>query len=146
MSLAWIDYLIICIYLLALVGFGSYFAKFQKTTRDYFLTDRTVPWWGTCFSIVATETSTLTFIGVPALAYAADMSFLQLAFGYIIGRFLVTFFFIPIYFKKNLVTSYELLHQCFGPAAKSLAAVIFLEDYKSQLRIWNKQMLITWGC
>ena len=126
MNLAWIDYLIIFIYLLTLIGFGSYFARFQKTTRDYFLTDRTVPWWGTCFSIVATETSTLTFIGVPALAYATDMSFLQLAFGYVIGRLLVALFFIPIYFKKNLVTSYELLHQRFGPAVKTLAAVIFL--------------------
>ena len=126
MSLAWIDYLIIFIYLLTLVGFGSYFSKFQKTTRDYFLTNRTVPWWGTCFSIVATETSTLTFIGVPALAYATDMGFLQLAFGYVIGRLLVTLFFIPIYFKKNLTTSYELLHQRFGPAAKSIAAGLFL--------------------
>ncbi len=126
MTLAWVDYLVIAAYLLAITGFGSYFARFQKTTRDYFLTDRSVPWWGICFTIVATETSTLTFIGVPAAAYAGNMTFLQLAFGYIVGRLLVSLLFIPAYFRGDLVTSYELLQRRFGSAVKSLAALIFL--------------------
>ena len=86
MSLSGVDYLVIAAYLVAITAFGSWFARYQKTTRDYFLTDRSVPWWAICFTIVATETSTLTFIGIPAQAYAGNMTFLQLALGYIIGR------------------------------------------------------------
>jgi SSS family solute:Na+ symporter len=124
--LTWIDYLVIGGYLLAITIFGSRFARFQKTTRDYFLTGRSVPWWAICFTIVATETSTLTFIGVPAMAYAGNMTFLQLVFGYVIGRVLVSLLFIPAYFRGELFTSYELLQRRFGPRVKNLSAFIFL--------------------
>src|SRR6185503_6718317 len=93
-SLTVVDYVVIAGYLLAITLFGSLFAKFQKTTRDYLLADRSVPWWGICFTVVATETSTLSFIGVPAQAYAGNMAFLQLALGYIIGRVLISLIFI----------------------------------------------------
>jgi SSS family solute:Na+ symporter len=126
MVLTWVDYLVIGGYLLAITAFGSYFARFQKTTRDYFLTGQSVPWWAICFTIVATETSTLTFISVPATAYASDMTFLQLVFGYIIGRLLVSAIFIPAYFRGDLFTSYELLQRRFGPRVKNLSALIFL--------------------
>jgi SSS family transporter len=126
MVLTWVDYLVIGGYLLAITAFGSYFARFQKTTRDYFLTGQSVPWWAICFTIVATETSTLTFISVPATAYAGDMTFLQLVFGYIIGRLLVSAIFIPAYFRGDLFTSYELLQRRFGPRVKNLSALIFL--------------------
>jgi SSS family solute:Na+ symporter len=126
MVLTWIDYLVIAGYLAAITAFGSWFARFQKTTRDYFLTGRTVPWWGICFTIVATETSTLSFIGVPAGAYAGTMAFLQLPLGYIIGRILVSALFIPAYFRGELYTSYELLQRRFGASVKNVAAVIFL--------------------
>jgi SSS family transporter len=126
MSLTVADYLVIALYLVAITLFGSWFAKFQKTTRDYFLADRSSPWWAICFTIVATETSTLSFIGVPAQAYAGSMVFLQLALGYIIGRVLVSLIFIPAYFRGDLVTSYELLHRRFGPAVKTAASGIFL--------------------
>lgn len=126
MSLSAIDYLVIGGYLLAITAFGSWFARYQKTTRDYFLTDRSVPWWAICFTIVATETSTLTFIGIPAQAYTGNMTFLQLALGYIIGRVLVSVLFIPAYFRGDLFTSYELLQRRFGTRVKTLSAVIFL--------------------
>jgi SSS family transporter len=126
MVLTWVDYLVIGGYLLAITAFGSYFARFQKTTRDYFLTGQSVPWWAICFTIVATETSTLTFISVPATAYASDMTFLQLVFGYVIGRLLVSAIFIPAYFRGDLFTSYELLQRRFGPRVKNLSALIFL--------------------
>ena len=90
MALAPVDYAVIALYLVAITLFGSWFAQFQKTTRDYFLADRSAPWWAICFTIVATETSTLSFIGVPAQAYAGNMTFLQLALGYIIGRLIVS--------------------------------------------------------
>jgi SSS family transporter len=124
--LTWIDYAVIGGYLLAITAFGSYFARFQKTPRDYFLSGRSVPWWAICFTIVATETSTLTFISVPATAYGGDMTFLQLVFGYVIGRLIVSVLFLPAYFRGELFTSYELLQRRFGPRVKNLSAVIFL--------------------
>jgi SSS family transporter len=125
-QLSWADYLVIGGYLAAITAFGSWFARYQKTTRDYFLTDRSVPWWAVCFTIVATETSTLTFIGIPAAAYAGNMTFLQLALGYVIGRIIVSALFIPAYFRGDLFTSYELLQRRFGATVKTLSALIFL--------------------
>jgi SSS family transporter len=122
----WADYLVIAAYLVAITAFGSWFARFQHSTRDYFLTGRSVPWWAICFTIVATETSTLSFIGVPAGAYAGNMTFLQLALGYIVGRFLVSVLFIPAYFRGELYTSYELLQRRFGAPVKNAAAGIFV--------------------
>ena len=126
MVLTWIDYTVIAGYLLAITAFGTWFARFQKTTVDYFLTGRSVPWWAICFTIVATETSTLSFIGVPAGAYAGNMTFLQLAFGYVVGRMLVSVLFLPAYFRGELFTSYELLLRRFGPEVKNTAALIFV--------------------
>jgi SSS family transporter len=121
-----LDYAVICAYLVAIVLFGSWFARFQKTTKDYFLTGRSVPWWAICFTIVATETSTLSFIGVPASAFAGNFAFLQLAAGYILGRLLVSVLFIPAYFRGDLFTSYELLQLRFGSRVKTTAAGVFL--------------------
>jgi Na+/proline symporter len=95
MTLSAGDYAVIALYLVAITAFGSWFAKFQKTTRDYFLASRTSPWWAICFTIVATETSTLSFIGVPAQSYGGGMGFLQLAAGYVAGRVIVSALFIP---------------------------------------------------
>src|ERR1700704_2921599 len=122
MVLTWVDYLVIGGYLAPITAFGPYFARFQKTTRDYFLTGRSVPWWAICFTVVATETSTLTFISVPAMAYGGGMTFLQLVFGYVLGGVL----FIPAYCRGDLITSYELLQRRFGPSVKNLSALIFL--------------------
>jgi SSS family solute:Na+ symporter len=121
-----LDYAVVSLYLIAVTAFGTYFSRFQKTTGDYFLTGRSVPWWAICFTIVATETSTLTFIGVPAAAYAGNMTFLQLAVGYMVGRVLVSLLFIPAYFRGDLVTSYELLQRRFGTGVKTVAAGLFL--------------------
>ena len=145
MSLSGVDYLVIGVYLLAITAFGSWFARYQKTTRDYFLTDRSVPWWAICFTIVATETSTLTFIGIPAQAYAGNMTFLQLALGYIIGRVLVSLLFIPAYFRGDLFTSYELLQRRFGTRVKTLSAVIFLitRSLADGIRLFTTALVIS---
>src|SRR5688572_19803577 len=144
MVLTWIDYAVIGAYLVAITAFGSWFARFQKTTRDYFLTDRSVPWWAICFTIVATETSTLSFIGVPAGAYAGNMTFLQIAFGYIVGRLLVSVLFIPAYFRGELYTSYELLQRRFGSSVKNIAAVIFLvtRTFADGIRLFATALVI----
>lgn len=145
MTLSAVDYAVIGVYLIAITAFGSWFARFQKTTRDYFLTDRSVPWWAICFTVVATETSTLTFIGIPAQAYGGNMTFLQLAFGYIIGRMLVSLLFIPAYFRGELFTSYELLQRRFGTKVKTLAAVIFLitRSLADGIRLFTTALVIS---
>jgi SSS family transporter len=145
MVLTWVDYTVIAAYLLAITAFGSWFARFQKTTRDYFLTGRSVPWWAICFTIVATETSTLSFIGVPAGAYAGNMTFLQLPMGYIVGRVLVSVLFIPAYFRGELYTSYELLQRRFGPEVKNVAAAIFLvtRTLADGVRLFATALVIT---
>jgi solute:Na+ symporter, SSS family len=120
------DYAVIALYVVAITAFGSWFARYQRTTRDYFLTGHTVPWWGVCFTIVATETSTLSFVGVPAAAYAGNMTFLQIALGYILGRIVISIVLLPAYFRGELYTSYELLGRRFGPSVQTLAAGIFL--------------------
>ena len=103
-----------------------------------------MPWWAICFTIVATETSTLTFIGVPAQTYAGNMTFLQLAMGYIIGRVIVSVLFIPAYFRGDLFTSYELLQRRFGTGVKTLSAVIFLltRSLADGIRLFSTALVI----
>ncbi len=145
MSLSALDYAVIGAYLVAITAFGSWFARFQHTTRDYFLTARSVPWWAVCFTIVATETSTLTFIGIPATAYTGNMTFLQLAAGYVIGRIIVSVLFIPAYFRGELFTSYELLQHRFGPRVKTLSALIFLvtRSLADGIRLFTTALVIS---
>ena len=123
-----LDLAIIFGYLAGIVLLGAWFARKQETTRDYFLGDRTVPWWAIAASIVATETSTITFISVPGIAYAAggNFQFLQLVFGYMLGRVVISLLFIPSYFRGELLTVYQLLDRRFGGRIKMLAASLFI--------------------
>lgn len=123
-----IDLVIIFGYLIGIVLFGAWFARKQKTTSDYFLGDRSVPWWAVAASIVATETSTITFISVPGIAFArgGNFQFLQLVFGYLLGRIVIAAIFIPSYFRGELMTVYQLLDRRFGGKIKVLAASLFV--------------------
>ncbi len=126
MGFGWLDYLILALYFAGITAFGAWLGRKQKSTRDYFLAGGAAPWWAVSVSIVATETSTLTFIGAPALAYDSNLTFLQLVFGYVIGRIIVSLLLIPAYFKGALDTSYQLLNQRFGGRVKNFAALLFL--------------------
>src|SRR6476469_2048990 len=123
-----LDLIIIFGYLIGIVLFGTWFGRKQKTTADYFLGDRSVPWWAVAFSIVATETSTITFVSIPGIAFArgGNFAFLQLVFGYLLGRIVICILFIPAYFRRSLLTIYELLRARFGIGVKSLAAILFI--------------------
>jgi SSS family solute:Na+ symporter len=123
-----LDLAIIFGYLVGVVLIGTWFARKQETTRDYFLGDRTVPWWAIAASIVATETSTITFISVPGIAFArgGNFQFLQLVFGYMLGRVVISLLFIPSYFRGELLTVYQLLERRFGGRIKMLAASLFV--------------------
>jgi SSS family transporter len=114
--------------LIGIVLFGTWFGRKQETTADYFLGDRSVPWWAVAFSIVATETSTITFISVPGIAFgrAGNFQFLQLVFGYLLGRIVISILFIPSYFRGELLTVYQLLDRRFGGKIKMLAASLFV--------------------
>lgn len=121
-----LDAAVLVAYLVGVTAFGVWLGGRQRGARDYFLAGRSVPWWAICFSIVATETSALTFISIPATSYQTDFWFLQLAFGYLIGRVLIAWLLLPRYFSGELVTAYELLERRFGAGARRFASVIFL--------------------
>lgn len=123
-----IDLVIIAAYLASILWIGFWARKRQKTTRHYFLAGRHLPWWAIAGSIVATETSAITFVSIPGVAYSrgGDFTFLQLVFGYLVGRVVICILFIPPYFRRSLLTVYELLHDYFGGPVKSLAASLFI--------------------
>jgi len=121
-----IDLTIILFFLGGISAYGIYNSRKNKSAEDYFLAGRNTPWWVAMFSIVATETSVLTFVSVPGLAYRGDWFFLQLAMGYILGRVLVSIFLLPQYFKGNITSIYEILGSRFGKPVQKTASGIFL--------------------
>jgi solute:Na+ symporter, SSS family len=121
-----LDYIIIIVYLIGVAGFGIISGGKQKSVKDYFAGSRSIPWWAVCFSIVAAETSTLTFISIPGLAYLANLNFLQVAVGYLIGRIVVAYLFLPAYDKGGLKTAYTFLENRFGGKTRSYASIVFL--------------------
>jgi SSS family transporter len=126
MGLTLPDFAVIVLYLAGVTLFGLRFSSGQRTLKGYFLADNAVPWWAISLSIVAAETSTLTVISVPGLAYDKDFCFLQLVIGYMIGRVVVSFVLIPQYFRGELVTAYQLIERRFGHRLRALTAGIFL--------------------
>jgi SSS family solute:Na+ symporter len=121
-----LDLAIIALYLAGITLFGLRFRKKQRTLRDYFLADRNIPWWAIGLSIVAAETSTLTIISIPGLAYDTNLTFLQVVMGYVVGRFIISFVLLPHYFRGDLYTAYELIERRFGKKLRSLTAGLFL--------------------
>lgn len=120
------DYLIIISYLIGVAAFGILRGGKQKSIKDYFLGSQNIPWWAVCFSIVAAETSALTFISIPGLAYLTNLNFLQVTFGYLLGRILVAIFFLPAYTKGELKTAYTFLENRFGSKTRTFASIVFL--------------------
>lgn len=120
------DWAVILLYLLGIVALGLWFGKDQLTTRDYFLGSRNVPWWGIGLSIVAAETSALTIIGVPAMAYGGDLAFVQMLIGYVLARIILAIVLVPHYFRGEIYSPYQLFANSFGPAARQTAGGFFL--------------------
>jgi SSS family solute:Na+ symporter len=121
-----LDLILVIAYLLGVTLLGLRFRQQQHSVKDYFLGGRSTPWWALALSIVATETSTLTIIGTPAIAYATNLTFLQLVFGYIVGRFLISLLFLPGYFRGEYLTAYALIEKRFGTKMRAVAALTFL--------------------
>ena len=126
MQISSIDLAIIVLYLVGVTLLGVHFRRGQQSLRDYFLGGRTAPWWAIACSIVATETSTLTIIGTPGIAYGGNLGFLQLVLGYLVARVILCVVLVPQYFQGEFYTAYQLLEKRFGTRMKSAAAVTFL--------------------
>src|SRR3989454_2877275 len=134
MGFSALDYAVLALYLVGITAFGSRFRRSHATVKDYFVGSRQTSWVVISLSIVATETSTLTLIGVPALAYSVfpraeqggSFTYLQVVAGYIVARFVISALFIPAYFQGEMLTAYELLNRRFGSQAKHFAASLFL--------------------
>jgi SSS family solute:Na+ symporter len=126
MRLTSLDLAIIAAYLAGITLFGMAFRRGQSSVRDYFLGGRTAPWWALALSIVATETSTLTIVGTPALAFAGNLTFLQFVIGYLVGRVVIVLLFLPHYFRGEFYTAYQLMERRFGAKVKAVAACTFL--------------------
>src|SRR5580693_9348203 len=126
MGLNTLDLVVIGCYLAGVTLFGLRFSGGQQTLKGYFLADNAIPWWAISLSIVAAETSTLTVISVPGLAYEKNFQFLQLVIGYLVGRIVVSFVLVPQYFRGQLVTAYQLIERRFGGRLRSPTAGLFL--------------------
>ncbi len=123
-----VDSIILLSYMLAVLLFGVWVGRGGKSSADYFLGDRSLPWGALLLSIVATETSTVTFLSIPGLAAAAtgNLTFLQITIGYVVGRIFVVFFLLPLYFKGRPFTAYEVLESRFGTMSRRVVSSLFL--------------------
>jgi len=126
MGLNRLDLAIVAVYLIGITLFGLRFRKKQRTLRDYFLADRNIPWWAIALSIVAAETSTLTIISIPGLAYDSNLTFLQVVMGYVVGRIIISFVLLPHYFRGDLYTAYQLIERRFGSHLRCVTAGLFV--------------------
>src|SRR5690348_4278922 len=122
----YLDLGVILAYLAGITWFGARFRDRQKSLRDYLLGGRTAPWWAIALSIVSAETSTLTIVGTPSRSFTENLGFLQLVFGYLLARIVISVIFLPQYFRGELFTAYELMRRRFGERVRKLTAAIFL--------------------
>src|SRR5690242_10378093 len=122
------DIAVVLVYVLGTTLLGTWFARRQRSLRSYLVGDRNVAWWLILISIVTTETSAVTFLSVPGVSYAdrGNMTFLQLAFGYVVGRVLIAWLLLPMYLRGELFSAYEVLRQRFGPSVQRTASALFL--------------------
>jgi SSS family solute:Na+ symporter len=121
-----LDFIVLATYLIGTTLLGIWLGRNQKDTKDYFVAGHTIPWWAVLFSVVATETSALTFISIPGLAYTTDLGFLQIAAGYVLGRIVVAYTLLPRYYQGDLVTAYALYEKRFGVATRRFASIVFM--------------------
>lgn len=126
MGFSIIDLIIVLVYLIGTAAVGAWIGRKQKNTSDYFLGNRQIPWPAVTFSIVATETSVLTFISIPAVSYLGDLTFMQLVLGYIVGRVLVAMILIPAYYRGQMETAYHFLGHRFGQRMRNTASLTFI--------------------
>ncbi|HWR50130.1 MAG TPA: sodium:solute symporter [Bryobacteraceae bacterium] len=141
----YLDLAVVLIYLIGITWFGARFRHTQKSLKDYFLGGRSAPWWAISLSIVSAETSTLTIIGTPTLAFAGNFGFLQVVFGYLLARVVISTLFLPHYFRGEMFTAYELMQRRFGPRIRKLTAGTFLvvRAFAEGVRVFAMSIVIS---
>ena len=125
MNFSFIDLIVIFIYLFIITLVGLYFSN-TKNSKDFFLADKNLPWYFIMLSIIATETSSLTFLNVPGISFKSDFSFLQIAFGFIIGRIIVAFYILPLYYSNNYISVYQWIGDNLGIDTQKYTSAVFL--------------------
>src|SRR5436190_8132164 len=143
-QLSSLDLAIVGVYIVGTTVLGAWFTRYQTTPRTYFVGDRNVSWWLVLVSIVATETSTVTFLSVPGKGFSGDLTFLQLAFGYVIGRILIAWLLLPQYLRGELFSAYQLLRERFDVRVQRTASALFLvtRTVADGLRLWLTGLLL----
>jgi SSS family transporter len=121
-----VDLALLVAYLAAMIAFGVWIGRVAKSAGDYMVGGRDFPWWLILASIVATETSTVTFLSIPGFAFGRDLTWLQIALGFLAGRAAVAWLLLPRYFQGTFYTSYEVLQKRFGGAARSVSSALFI--------------------
>jgi SSS family transporter len=153
MGFSALDYAVLAAYLVGITIFGAQFRTRSRSTADYFIGTRKTSWWVIGLSIVATETSTLTLIGVPAIAFATyaraeqggNLTYLQVVLGYLVGRVIVAWLFIPAYFQGDMLTAYALLQRRFGVRTRHVTASLFLlmRPLAEGVRVFAASLVLT---
>src|SRR5947207_5681999 len=138
------DLALVAVYLIGITLFGLRFRTKERSLKNYFLADRNIPWWAISLSIVAAETSTLTIISIPGLAYDSNFTFLQLVMGYLVARVIISLIFIPQYFRGELYTAYQLIDRRFGARLHKFTAGLFLLTRAAAegVRVWAVAIVI----
>src|ERR1051325_10769018 len=141
----WLDLGVIAAYLIGITWFGSRFRRSQTSLKDYFLGGRRAPWWAISLSIVSAETSTLTVIGTPSQSFSGNFTFLQLVFGYLLARIVISLLFLPAYFRGEMYTAYELMRVRFGERIRKLTAGTFLilRALAEGVRVWAISIVVS---
>src|SRR5687768_9383989 len=121
-----LDLIVLVSYLVGTTALGVWLGRGQKDAKDYFIASHRIPWWAILFSVVATETSALTLISIPGLAYLGNLTFLQIAAGYLLGRTVIAYTLLPRYYQGELVTAYALLERRFGVGTRRFASITFM--------------------
>src|SRR5438270_1201059 len=139
-----LDLTIVIVYVVGTTLLGAWFTRRQKDTRTYFVGDRNVAWWLVLISIVATETSTVTFLSIPGKGFSQDLTFLQLTFGYVVGRIVIAWLLLPQYLRGELFSAYQLLKERFDVRVQRTASALFLitRTVADGLRLWLTGLLL----
>src|ERR1700739_4980178 len=141
----YLDLAVILVYLIGIAWFGARLGRRQKSLRDYLLGGRTAPWWAIALSIVSAETSTLTIVGTPSRSFTENLGFLQLVFGYLLARIVISVLFLPQYFRGQMYTAYELMRRRFGERIRKMPAGTFLilRALAEGVRVFAVSIIIT---
>lgn len=126
LDFGWVNYAVLFTFLLLLIGMGIFFSRREKTTRDFFLAGKRIPWWAAGLSIYATQLSAITFVATPAIAYATNWLVYPSYFTIFLMAPVVIMFYLPFFRRLDMTTAYEYLERRFGVAVRIFGSASFI--------------------